>query len=211
MTSSNKPSRRFETLTDMMRFVTARLTTTIGRQLYQWGIHPDLITFLGVVIIAVAAYVIGQGDFFWGAIILIVGMPFDAVDGAVARAMQRKDKFGALWDSTLDRYADGFIFMGLAYYYSGTGEQTNVALSILAMIGTQLVSYVRARAEGLNMSCKVGLFTRMERVAVILIMLLFGWIRVGLWILTIGTHITVLQRIWHVRRALKKQQGESAS
>jgi CDP-diacylglycerol--glycerol-3-phosphate 3-phosphatidyltransferase len=80
-----------------------------------------------------------------------------------------------------------------------------------AMLGTQLVSYVRARAEGLNLTCKVGLFTRMERVFVILIMLLTGWTIVGLWVLAIGTNFTVLQRIWHVYRTLKtQQQGESS-
>jgi CDP-diacylglycerol--glycerol-3-phosphate 3-phosphatidyltransferase len=210
MTQQQKSSRRFETLTDLMRFATARLTTRIGHRLYMWGIHPDLITFVGLVFVAVAAYMIAQGEFVLGAIILIAGMPLDAVDGAVARAMQRKDQFGALWDSVLDRYADGFIFMGLAYYFSGQDNRTAVALSVLAMLGTQLVSYVRARAEGLDLSCKVGLFTRMERVVVILIMLLTGWVMAGLWVLTIGTHITVIQRIWHVYRAIKKQQqGET--
>jgi phosphatidylglycerophosphate synthase len=210
MTQQQKSSRRFETLTDLMRFVTVRLTTPIGHRLHVWGIHPDLITFVGLLFVAAAAYVIAQGEFVLGAIILIAGMPLDAVDGAVARAMQRKDQFGALWDSTLDRYADGFIFMGLAYHFSGQDNQTAVALSMLAMLGTQLVSYVRARAEGLNLSCKVGLFTRMERVVVILIMLLTGWVMAGLWVLTIGTHITVIQRVWHVYRAMKKQQqGET--
>lgn len=208
MTQQQKSSHQFETLTDLMRSVTARLTAQIGRRLHAWGIHPDLITLVGVVVVVIAAYAIAQGEFVLGAIILIAGMPLDAVDGAVARAMQRQDRFGALWDSTLDRYADGFIFMGLAYYFSDQDNQLAVTLSMLAMLGTLLVSYVRARAEGLDLSCKVGLFTRMERSFVILIMLLTGWVMVGLWVLAVGTHLTVIQRIWHVYHVIKRQRGE---
>jgi CDP-diacylglycerol---glycerol-3-phosphate 3-phosphatidyltransferase len=212
MAQQPKSSRRFETLTDLMRHLTGGLTSRIGRQLNAWGIHPDLITLVGLVFVAVAAVVIARGQFFAGAIILIVGMPLDALDGAVARAMNRRDRFGALWDSTLDRYADGFIFLALAYYYSGRADQTAVALCVLAGTGTQLVSYVRARAEGLGLSCKVGLFTRMERVVVILLMLLTGWVMAGLWVLAIGTNFTVFQRVWHVYRTMKnQQQGETTS
>ncbi len=212
MAQQQKSSRRFETLTDLMRYLSGGLTTRIGRWLSAWGVHPDLITLIGLVFVVAASVVIAQGKFFAGAIILIIGMPLDAIDGAVARAMNRRDRFGALWDSTLDRYADGFIFLALAYYYSGESNQTAVALCMLAGMGTQLVSYVRARAEGLNLSCKVGLFTRMERVVVILIMLVSGWVIAGLWVLAIGTNFTVFQRIWHVYRAMKNQtQGETKS
>jgi CDP-diacylglycerol--glycerol-3-phosphate 3-phosphatidyltransferase len=212
MAQQQKSSRRFETLTDLMRYLTGGLTSRIGRWLSAWGVHPDLITLIGLVFVAVAAVVIARGQFFAGAIILIVGMPLDALDGAVARAMNRRDRFGALWDSTLDRYADGFIFLALAYYYSGQSDQTAVALCVLAGTGTQLVSYVRARAEGLNLTCKVGLFTRMERVVVILLMLITGWVIAGLWVLAIGTNFTVFQRVWHVYRTMKtQQQGETTS
>jgi CDP-diacylglycerol--glycerol-3-phosphate 3-phosphatidyltransferase len=212
MAQQQKSSRRFDTLTDLMRYLTGGLTSRIGRWLSAWGIHPDLITLVGLVFVAVAAVVIARGQFLAGAIILIVGMPLDALDGAVARAMNRRDRFGALWDSTLDRYADGFIFLALAYYYSGRGDQTAVALCVLAGMGTQLVSYVRARAEGLNLTCKVGLFTRMERVVVILLMLITGWVMAGLWVLAIGTNFTVFQRVWHVYRTMKnQQQGETTS
>jgi CDP-diacylglycerol---glycerol-3-phosphate 3-phosphatidyltransferase len=125
--------------------------------------------------------------------------------------MQRADRFGALWDSTLDRYADAFIFTGIAYYYSTQNNQTLMLLAILAMIGTQLVSYVRARAEGLNLSCKVGLLTRMERMVIILAMLITGFVHLGLWMLVIGTHVTVAQRIWHVYRSLKQTERRGAA
>ncbi len=203
--------RKFNTLTDYVRYLTGGLTSSAGRWLHARGVHPDMITFVGLVVVAVAAYVAAQGEFFWAAIIIIAGAPLDAVDGAVARAMGRTDKFGALWDSTLDRYADGFLFMGIAYYYSTQGKQPAVLLAMLALIGTQLVSYVRARAEGIDVDCKVGLFTRMERMVVILAMLLTGYVIAGLWVLAIGTNFTVLQRVWHVYREIQRRKQESAA
>jgi CDP-diacylglycerol---glycerol-3-phosphate 3-phosphatidyltransferase len=208
--TQGKSTRHFNTLTDRVRYYTSGLTTRLGTWLYNKGVHPDAITAFGLVIVAIASVVIAQGHFVAGGLILLMGTPLDAIDGAVARAMQRKDRFGALFDSTLDRYADGFIFMGLAYYYSGQGNQNVMLLSILALLGSLLVSYVRARAEGLNLDCKVGLLTRMERVFIILVMLIVGLVVPGLWILVIGTHMTVIQRVWHVYRAIRKQQGDNS-
>jgi len=199
---------RYETLTDLVRRRTRRLMTFLGERLAAWRVPPDLLTFLGLVIVTIAAIVIAQGEFFWGAVIILAGAPLDALDGAVARAMHREGKFGALWDSTLDRYADSFIFTGLAYYYSTQGKQGTMLLAILALIGTQLVSYVRARAEGLDVSCKVGLLTRLERMIIILVMLVTGYVEVGLWVLVIGTHVTVGQRVWHVYKQLAERERQ---
>ncbi len=204
---TEKTTPEFRTLTDRVRFYTSGVTTRLGQKGYELGIHPDVVTLLGLIVVAVASYVAAQGHFFWSAIILILGTPLDALDGAIARAMKRKDKFGALLNSTLDRFADGYIFAGLAYYYSTVNNHNAVLLSILASLGTFLVSYVRARAEGLDIDCKVGLLTRMERTVIILAMLLTGWVIVGLWILAIGTHVTVIQRVWHVRRVMQQQGG----
>jgi CDP-diacylglycerol--glycerol-3-phosphate 3-phosphatidyltransferase len=200
---SHEPSpRQFDTLTDRMRFYTGGLVSPLGQRVHKLGIHPDLITAVGLAVVAAASYVISQGHFMWGAIILIVGTPLDALDGAVARAMQRQGKFGALFDSTLDRYSDGFIFMGLTFYYSDQGNELAMLLSMMALLGSLLVSYVRARAEGLDVDCKVGLLTRMERMFIILAMLLTGLVLPGLWLLAVGTHLTVVQRVWYVNRRL---------
>jgi CDP-diacylglycerol--glycerol-3-phosphate 3-phosphatidyltransferase len=207
---ARKPSQ-FATLTDMARFYTGGITSRLGMQLHKAGVHPDVITIVGLGVVAIASFVAAQGHFFWAAVILILGAPLDALDGAVARAMQRKDKFGALLDSTLDRYADGFLFMGLAYYLCEKGNSFGVVLSIAGLLGSLLVSYVRARAEGLDMECKIGLFTRMERTITIFAMLLTGWIIPGLWVLAIGTNFTAIQRMWHVNRLMKQQQqGENS-
>ncbi len=209
--AKQRSPRKFNTLTDYMRHLTGGLTSAVGRWLHARGVHPDVITFVGLIIVAIAAYVAAQGEFFWSAIIIIAGAPLDAIDGAVARAMGRTDKFGAVWDSVLDRYADGFLFMGIAYYYSTQGEQTAVLLALLALTGTQSVSYVRARAEGIDLDCKVGLFTRMERMVVILLMLLTGYVIAGLWVLAIGTNFTVLQRVLHVHREIQRSKEKKAA
>lgn len=198
------------TLTDWVRLYTGGLTNRLGHQLHALGIHPDFITTLGLATVAIAAIFIAQGEFFWAAIIMIAGMPLDALDGAVARAMQRTNKFGAFLDSTLDRYADGFIFMGFATYFSDQGDQTMMLVSMAALLGSILVSYTRARSEGLDIDCKVGLMTRMERVFILLAMLLTGYVTVGLWVLAVGTHFTVLQRGWRVYQATK-QPGDNIS
>ena len=129
--SHTKPTRQFATLTDAVRHLTGGLTTQIGQRLWALGVHPDLLTFIGLLFVAAAGIVAAQGDFFWSAVIILMGAPLDALDGAVARAMKREGKFGALWDSTLDRYADAFIFMGLAIYFSRKDDETGLLLAML--------------------------------------------------------------------------------
>src|SRR5438132_8126025 len=113
---SDRP--RFNTLSDYLRYRTRNLTGWLGQEGVRLGVNPDAITILGLVIVLIAAWLAARGDFFAAGIVLIVGMPLDALDGAIARAMNRKNRFGALLDSSLDRYADGFMFFGLAYYFA---------------------------------------------------------------------------------------------
>src|SRR5690606_40188903 len=95
------------TFTDQMRKLTANGLARIASVFHRAGIHPDYITVVGLVVVAIASVLIGMGEVQWGGVVLLLGLPLDALDGAVARAMQRRDKFGGLLDSTLDRYADG--------------------------------------------------------------------------------------------------------
>ena len=121
---------------------------------------------------------------------------------------RRTDRFGALLDSALDRYADAAIFAGLGYYFAVQGRLELLVLAFAALMGTYGVSYVRARAEGLGVDVKVGLFSRLERIAIILIMLFVPQVLpVGLVILAIGTNITSLQRLVYVYRVLKQREG----
>lgn len=198
------------TLTDSVRAITNSLMTTIGLRLYRMGIHPDWITIAGLIVVFVGTTAIGAGQLQLGGFILLCGLPLDALDGAVARAMNRKDVFGAVLDSTLDRYADGFIFAGLSYYFAVHDRFELLLLSLAAGMGSFLVSYVRARAEGVGLSVKIGWFSRLERVTVILLMLLIpinGILELGVLILAVGSNISGVQRLWYVYHHLKNREA----
>jgi phosphatidylglycerophosphate synthase len=157
---------------------------------------------LGLLVVLVAAWLAAQGEFLPAGVVLIAGAPLDALDGAIARAMQRKNRFGALLDSTLDRYADGFMFFGLAYYFAAQGQLGEMTLAGVALIGAFAVSYVRARAEGLGLgTIRDGLFDRLVRTLILIGLLLTGLIVPGLVILAVGNHLTALHRIWIVYQA----------
>ncbi len=173
---------------------------------HRLGIHPDTITIAGLIVVALGAVCIALGQIQLGGVLLLISLPLDALDGAVARAMQRTDRFGAVLDSTLDRYADGLIFGALAYYFAGRGEPGNLLLALASLMGSFVVSYVRARAGEADLSVKIGLFSRFERVVTLLLMLLIPpLLTLGLWILAIGTNLTGLQRLWYVYKHLDKE------
>lgn len=202
------------TVTDNLRKRVSAPLDRIGAWLARSGVHPDWITLLGLLAVAVAAIFIGTGDFLSGGVLLLLSLPLDAVDGAVARATQRQGSFGMLLDSTLDRYADGFIFAAFGYHFARHGRLDMLMLALFALIGSYLVSYVRARADDskVAVSVTVGWFSRLERVAVILLMTLAAGIlhsvkplEIGLVILAVGTNLTALQRLRFVHSALKNR------
>ncbi|MBW7878818.1 MAG: CDP-alcohol phosphatidyltransferase family protein [Anaerolineae bacterium] len=196
------------TVTDRARKLTHVVLHPAGALLVRIGVHPDQITIAGTVLVFVAAALIGLAHLQLGALLLLFALPFDALDGAVARAMGRTDKFGALLDSASDRYADAAIFAGLGYHFAVLNRLELLLLAFAALMGTHAVSYVRARAEGLGVNVKIGLFTRLERLAMILIMLFVpDLLPIGLVILAIGTNFTSVQRLVYVYRVLKQREG----
>lgn len=202
------------TLTDRLRQTTQAPLNRIGGLLAKLGVHPDAITIAGLMLAAAAAVLMAQGLFLAAGMLLLFSLPLDAVDGAVARARNRSGTFGMVLDSTLDRYADGFIFASLGYYFAGQDRFDMLALAFLALVGSFLVSYVRARAEDAKVGLRItiGWFTRVERVIVILTMILAMGLfenpialEIGMVILAIGTHLTALRRLLFVYRALKNR------
>jgi phosphatidylglycerophosphate synthase len=192
------------TLTDVLRQNGNALLKPIARQLHRWRVHPDTITFVGLGVVFVACLAIAQGRFPLGGFILLMGLPLDALDGAVAREMERKGQFGAVLDSALDRYADGFIFASLSYYFAMQGQSEWLIVSQVALIGTFAVSYLRARGEGVGLMVKIGLFSRVERTLIMIPMLLLpALLEAGLLVLAIGTQATALQRLWYIYKTLK--------
>lgn len=194
------------TLTDRLRQQAYSLINPIGHLLHRAGIHPDTITIVGLFLVLAACVPISQGELQWGAVLLILALPCDVLDGAVARAMQRKGRFGAVLDSSLDRYADGFIFAALSYHFAVQDRFEWLAITQIALLGTFLVSYLRARAEGVGVEAKLGILSRFERSAIIIPMLLFPvLLEVGVVVLAVGTNITAVQRLWFVYQTLKNR------
>jgi len=150
------------------------------------------------------AYVLALGHQRVAGLLLIPVALFDALDGALARLTDKATPFGAFFDSTLDRIAEIALYLGLLYLYRGLTLES--VLVYLTITGSLMVSYTRARAEGLGVQCKVGLFTRLERLVVLVVGLLLEQTLLALIVLAIFSNLTVLQRVWHVRQATSKER-----
>lgn len=192
-------------LSERARAAAHGLTSRMGRAAVRLGLHPDAITIAGLGVTAAGAACIAAGALPLGGWVLLFGLPLDALDGATARAMNRTSPFGAILDSTLDRWADGLIFAGLAVHFAALGDRLNLVLALASLIGSFVVSYVRARAGEAGLSVKGGWFSRFERVVVLLLALLVPpLLPIGLWVLALGTNITGIQRLWIVYTHLKE-------
>ncbi|MCY4024395.1 MAG: CDP-alcohol phosphatidyltransferase family protein [Anaerolineaceae bacterium] len=184
-----------------MRLLAARPLARVGLALHRLGVSADAVTLAGFALTLLAAFLIARGSLQGGGLLLLISLPLDALDGAVARAAQRDSRFGGVLDSTLDRYADAAMFAALVYYFASLGQREHLALALLALIGSYGVSYVRARAGEAGIELREGLFTRLERVLVLLLALLIpGLLLPGLWLLALGSNLTALQRLWLVYR-----------
>jgi len=179
-----------------LRARTNALAASIVRPLARAGISPNVLTVVGFVAMVGVAWILSQGhERLAGLLIVVVGL-FDALDGALARSTGRSTTFGAFFDSTLDRFAEIALYLGLLYLYRGDTLAT--ILVYLTVTGSLMVSYARARAEGLGVECKVGLFTRLERLGVLALGLLLNRTPWALVILAVLSNLTALQRMWHV-------------
>jgi phosphatidylglycerophosphate synthase len=167
-------------------------------------VSPNVLTVTGFLVTLGAALMIPHNLRFGGLLILIGGM-FDMLDGIVARTSGRATKFGAFLDSVLDRYSDAVLFLSIAWYLAGNNNHTGAFLSIGTFVGAFLVSYARARAEGLGECCHNGILERPERIILLVFATLTGWLVPVLWVMFFLTHITVVQRIYHIWRAVRIQ------
>src|SRR5271156_5553424 len=158
-------------------------------------IHPNELTFLGLVINTVAAFLFAAGSFRWAGVVVIGAALFDMVDGRVARETNRVTRFGGFFDSVLDRYSDLALLMGLLVYYGLINRNFYVVLTAIVMTGTVMVSYTRARAENSIPTCKVGFMERPERVVLFIIGALFDRMAPVLWVIAVLANITVIHRM----------------
>jgi CDP-diacylglycerol--glycerol-3-phosphate 3-phosphatidyltransferase len=185
-----------------LRPVVARFWAPVVRGLVRGGVTADAVTLTGTLgAVASAAFLIGTGHLFWGAFAVTLFVLLDMLDGALARARGGGSLFGAVLDSTGDRAADAAIFAALAWWYSGDGDnRLLVLLALICLVLGILTSYVKARAEGVGLTCDVGIVERTERLILVLVGTGFTGlgipyaVHVALWVLLIGSAVTVGQR-----------------
>jgi CDP-diacylglycerol--glycerol-3-phosphate 3-phosphatidyltransferase len=177
-------------------------------------VTANMVTVLGLVIVVVAALLIGSGSLVAGALILMGGSLLDAVDGALARATGGGTPFGGFLDSTLDRAGEAIVYLAVAVYYlQGSAPTWPVLAAFVALAGSFMVSYSRARAEGIGVSAAVGIAPRTERLVLIIAGLGLAGLGIGpaliaaLWIIAALTVATTAQRIWHVWRLTASTRG----
>ena len=192
-----------KTFTDFLRKFFAQALNKVASFFNKLGIKPNVITAAGLIGNLAAACLIAWGYLLWGGIVAMVIGPLDALDGVLARMRNESGRFGSFLDSVTDRYSEIILYAGLIIYYLQSDQKNFMLLAFLAATGSLMVSYVRAKAESVEFSAKVGLLTRAERYFILLPGLLFGYPHISLWILAILTHFTALQRIWSVRKQAK--------
>ncbi len=194
-----------------------RVIDAVVRALARSRINPNALTFIGLLMNIGCAFLYGYGRFFLAGMLMILANVFDMLDGRVARLRGRVTQFGAFFDSVIDRYSDIVVFVGIMVFYASQGSSystISVALTGIALVGSVMISYSRARAESLDIACKVGFLERPERVVLLIIGSLT---EIGpqsnpflhkmpqvLWVLAVLSHWTVMHRIYHTWREMRE-------
>ena len=198
MTSQNPPEPK--TFTAFLRKIFAGVLNAIAGFFHRMGFKPNTITVIGFVGNVVAGVLVGFDQLIWGGLLVLLVVPLDAVDGSLARLRGEESSFGAFFDSVTDRYSEIALYGGLLIHFLHLNNWRGAILVFFAALGSLMVSYVRARAESLGFSAKVGILTRAERYIVLLPGIIFNFPEISLWILAIMTNFTALQRFFYVRR-----------
>lgn len=191
------------TLTDWARRWSAGILEPLARLIARTGVSPNAVTVTGLALNAGVAWVLAQGHMRVGGLLVALAGLFDALDGTLARLTGQKSRFGAFLDSFVDRLCEAALYLGLLVFYTRRGARQEIVLIYATVVGSLLISYARARAEGLGLECKVGLLTRMERAAILALALLLDRMSIALWVLAVLTNFTALQRAYHVWRATR--------
>jgi CDP-diacylglycerol---glycerol-3-phosphate 3-phosphatidyltransferase len=197
----------------------AELRENVRERLIESRLTPNAISTTGLVLNIAAAVLVTQRLFFLAGIAFIVGSLMDTLDGRYSRMSGKGTLFGAFLDSTLDRIEEGIVLTAVGAYFASQGDELAVAAVVVAVLGSLMVSYTRARAEALGVECKVGLATRPVRVVVLSIGLVFAkgaglgefeLLEASIYVLAGLTVFTVVQRIWHVRETLTQRERAAA-
>jgi len=201
-----------------------RIINAMVRGLASAGVHPNILTTIGVFINALCGVLFGTGEFFWAGLVLIVANLFDMLDDNVARLSGNVTKFGGFLDSSLDRLSDMFAFLGIMMFYAGNSQQhslLNVFLAGVGMMASVMVSYTTARSEGLGVKANVGFLQRPERVVLLIIGALSTWnwnsgsffanrMPQVLWVLALGSLWTLVHRMYFIWKEFEKLEARDA-
>lgn len=193
-------------LTELFKERTNRALEGPVRLMARGGLNPNVLTITGLVLNVFVGSVIALGSEFVGGFLVLFAGLFDMLDGSLARLSGRTSRFGALLDSVVDRFSEAAILAGPLLLYLSRGWTVEVLLIFAVLTGSFMVSYVRARAEGLGIECEVGLVARPERVILLALGLIFSQMVPVLVLLAALTHFTVIQRVWHVWQKAKLQK-----
>lgn len=196
----NAVKGKAKTLTDYMRVWFKGILDPLAAFFNSLGMAPNTMTILGLLTNIGAAYLFSQGQMSWGGLLVLIGGPFDALDGTMARLRGEASDFGAFVDSVTDRYSELFILGGLSFYFTQQSDWLSVMGCYIAAAGSVMVSYTKARADSLHFDANIGILTRVERYLVLAPLLLFNLPIVAIWVVAVFANVTALQRIWKVRR-----------
>jgi CDP-diacylglycerol--glycerol-3-phosphate 3-phosphatidyltransferase len=197
------------TYTRLIGIIFGWMIDRIVRWLALSKIHPNVLTFIGLVINIWAAWLFSRGKLLSAGVVVTGAALFDMVDGRVARETNRVTRFGGFFDSVLDRYSDLALYMGLLVFYASINRFFYIVLTAIVMTGSVMVSYTRARAENSIPKCKVGFLERPERVVLIIIGALFNRMAPVLWVIAIFSNLTVIHRMiytWQEAKRLEDAQ-----
>lgn len=194
-------------LEDKARDLSRPVLEGAARTLARWNISPDWVTNLGLLLTLGVAALAAWGHLRWAGAAYTVAAVCDALDGALARVSGKGSRFGAFLDSTIDRFEEAIVLLGLIIYYARIEGKWEIPVILAATVGSLMVSYTRARAEGVGVACREGLMTRPLRVAIVIAGLVLNQALVALSILAVLSLFTAFQRIYHVWRATGGEAG----
>ena len=185
-----------------------KLLNPITSAFVKLNFHPNTFTVWGLIITSISIIFYIEGDLVIAGILVLVGGICDIIDGKVARESGRVSKFGALFDSSIDRYSEVIMFFGVATFFVRADDYLNSVATFIALGGSTMVSYVRARAEGLGFDCKVGMLQRPERIVFLGLGSIIGIdaLKIAVWIVAIFANITAIHRLTHIYKLDKKNK-----
>ncbi len=201
-------NKRFTILPEFIQQGFLKIIEPVIDGVVRLNVHPHFFTILGFILSLVSGYFFGTHHVFWGGVFLLLSGICDIFDGKVARKSGLASKFGAVLDSSLDRYAEMAVYLGIGIYFIQTNQPFTAVMVFVALGGSLMVSYVRARAEGLGYDGKVGLMQRPERIVYLGISALFHpfLLKLVIWGIAVLANFTAIQRIYHVYRQEKEEK-----